>query len=172
MPRPAVRDTTGEWLKCNPENVNANIPVVKPSKETVFDGDISPNANNKPNNQGNTLPNNNTNSTPPNANSGGIVIPPGAIIVPEDSFVTPMEPVNRPSSNPTTVVEPPTRPVSPPNTQRPTQPVVAEGQYHVVAQGETLWAISRKYGLTVDALKLMNNKVDNIIKPGDRLRVK
>ena len=45
-------------------------------------------------------------------------------------------------------------------------------QYHTVDVKETLWAISRKYGVTVDALKQMNGLADNIIKPGQQLRVK
>ncbi|KAB2917011.1 MAG: LysM peptidoglycan-binding domain-containing protein [Bacteroidetes bacterium] len=44
--------------------------------------------------------------------------------------------------------------------------------YHTVAQGETLYAIARKYGVKVDDIKKLNNLGDGAIKPGDKLRVK
>lgn len=44
--------------------------------------------------------------------------------------------------------------------------------YHTVAQGETLYAIARKYGVKVDDIKKLNNLGDTAIKPGDKLRVK
>ena len=43
---------------------------------------------------------------------------------------------------------------------------------HVVQQGETLYAISRLYDLTVTQLKVLNNLTDNVIKPGQELKVK
>ena len=47
------------------------------------------------------------------------------------------------------------------------------GRYHVVQKGETLYSISKKHGLTVEALKELNklNK-DFMIQPGQRLRLK
>lgn len=44
--------------------------------------------------------------------------------------------------------------------------------YHTVVQGDTLWNISRRYGITVEELKKLNNKSDNNIKIGMRLRVR
>ncbi|MGV3596756.1 MAG: LysM peptidoglycan-binding domain-containing protein [Bacteroidota bacterium] len=44
--------------------------------------------------------------------------------------------------------------------------------YHTVAQGETLYAIARKYGVKVDDIKKLNNLGEGAIKPGDKLRVK
>lgn len=44
--------------------------------------------------------------------------------------------------------------------------------YHTVEKGDTLYNISRRYGLTVDALKQLNNMVGNDIKIGQQLRVK
>ncbi|MDP6921549.1 MAG: glucosaminidase domain-containing protein [Lutibacter sp.] len=46
------------------------------------------------------------------------------------------------------------------------------GRTHVVAKGETLYAISRKYGLTVAALKRMNDLDSDILSIGQRLRIK
>jgi LysM repeat protein len=42
---------------------------------------------------------------------------------------------------------------------------------HIVQKGETLWRISKKYGLTVRQLKQINGLRDNIIKPGQRLYI-
>lgn len=44
--------------------------------------------------------------------------------------------------------------------------------YHTVADGDTLWNISRRYGTTVDELKKLNKLNDNNIKKGMRLRVR
>jgi LysM repeat protein len=45
-------------------------------------------------------------------------------------------------------------------------------QYHSVSAGETLYAISRKYGLTVDTLKNLNGLTGNKISIGQRIRVR
>jgi LysM repeat protein len=48
----------------------------------------------------------------------------------------------------------------------------APAKVHVVKAGETLYQISRKYGLTVDQLKKYNNMGNNVtIKPGQELKV-
>jgi hypothetical protein len=44
--------------------------------------------------------------------------------------------------------------------------------YHLVRNGETLFGISRKYGIDVDTLKRLNDKTDNVIVEGQKLRVK
>ncbi|MDR3290112.1 MAG: M23 family metallopeptidase [Rickettsiales bacterium] len=47
-----------------------------------------------------------------------------------------------------------------------------EKGYHIVIEGESLWIISRKYGMTVNKLIDMNKmKRPYIIKAGDRLKV-
>ena len=50
------------------------------------------------------------------------------------------------------------------------QPVSMAG-YHVVKSGDTLWAIGRDYGVTVDELKKLNNLKSNLIFPGQSLKV-
>jgi len=47
------------------------------------------------------------------------------------------------------------------------------GQYHVVQKGETLYSISKKYGLTVEELRRLNkfNK-ESLLQPGQRLSLK
>ncbi|MDO6737678.1 LysM domain-containing protein [Wenyingzhuangia sp. 2_MG-2023] len=44
--------------------------------------------------------------------------------------------------------------------------------HHIVQQKETLYSISKKYGLTVDALKKMNDLRSNDISIGQELRIK
>lgn len=46
-------------------------------------------------------------------------------------------------------------------------------QYHTVAAGETFWAISKRYGTTVEKLIALNPEVSpSLIHPGDKIRVK
>ena len=47
-----------------------------------------------------------------------------------------------------------------------------EGRYHTVKKGETLSAVARKYGLSVQQLKKMNSLKRDQINVGQRLRVK
>lgn len=81
--------------------------------------------------------------------------------------------------NPTTTTSPSTTPqpvpptVVPPQVNNPAGPSTGTGQeYHSVSAGETLYAISRRYGLTVDALKQLNGLTGNNISIGQRLRVR
>ena len=46
-----------------------------------------------------------------------------------------------------------------------------EPAYHTVVAGETLYRLSRTYGVTIDQLKQWNNLTDNIISIGQRLIV-
>ncbi len=43
--------------------------------------------------------------------------------------------------------------------------------YHVVQTGDTLWAISRKYGLSVDKIKKVNNIKGNALKTGMKILI-
>lgn len=43
--------------------------------------------------------------------------------------------------------------------------------YHYVKQGDTLWTISRKYNMTVDQIKKLNNLKDGNIKPGQKIKI-
>jgi flagellum-specific peptidoglycan hydrolase FlgJ/LysM repeat protein len=90
------------------------------------------------------------------------------------STTTTTYPSTRPATRPATTTAPPSRPATTvkPQPTKPTQPSAAVGEFYVVQQGETLWAISRKLSTTVDKLKALNNLTDNIIKPGQQLRVK
>lgn len=45
-------------------------------------------------------------------------------------------------------------------------------QYHTIVSGDTLWALSRKYGVTVQELMEWNGLTSSDIKKGQKLRVK
>ena len=87
---------------------------------------------------------------------------------------------NVPPSNPNpTTTYPPTTTqpippaVVPPRVANPPGPSNGtREEYHSVSAGETLYAISRRYGLTVDALKQLNGLTGNNISIGQRLRVR
>lgn len=176
---PELRDTFGEWRKCYPEDILLEKPVSRP------DAGVRPPTTN-----------------PTNSGEMGIEITPGGTgtqpggsyptnqpTLPPATYPTnpnpypstevstnptqPSYPTNQPTTKPTQPsTQPNTRPTTQPNNQ-PSVPKPTPGaQYYTVMQGETLWAISRKFNLTVDQLKQMNGLADNIIKPGQQLRVK
>ena len=45
------------------------------------------------------------------------------------------------------------------------------GGSHTVSKGETLYGLSKQYGVTVDDLKAWNNLVDNTIHVGQEIVV-
>ncbi len=47
----------------------------------------------------------------------------------------------------------------------------AQAEEIVVHKGDTLWGISKEYGVTVDSLKKWNNLTSNVIHPNDLLEV-
>lgn len=50
--------------------------------------------------------------------------------------------------------------------------VVGTGEvWHIVAPGDTLWSISRRYGVTVDQIRRLNSLQSDLIGVGWRLRV-
>ncbi|GJM32538.1 MAG: hypothetical protein DHS20C18_15390 [Saprospiraceae bacterium] len=84
--------------------------------------------------------------------------------IPQESDVTPVYPT---PNQPNLVVKD--------GSARPTnydeQPPVAKASFHSVKKGETLYAISRKYDVTVSQIKEWNNKGNNTIRVGESLRV-
>lgn len=56
--------------------------------------------------------------------------------------------------------------------QRNTSPSVKAGDSHQVAAGETLYAIARKYSITVDELVKLNGLDSHVLKPGQELIVR
>lgn len=129
----------------------------------------------------------------PPTNTTVPVLPNGELDM-EDPSPTP-PPAPRPSPQPTAPVQPETgttRPagsgsgiIVPPNstpattgtpTPAPTKPTNPDAAstaiYHTVAAGETLFAISRRYNTTVDALRTLNGLTSDNLAIGMKLRVK
>ena len=49
---------------------------------------------------------------------------------------------------------------------------VNPGEYYTVRNGDTLWDIANKYGISIGNLKKWNNKSTNNIRPGEKLRIR
>lgn len=47
-----------------------------------------------------------------------------------------------------------------------------ESNYYVVKKGDSLWSIAKKYNMTVDELKSINNLKSNLLSIGQRLKIK
>jgi LysM repeat protein len=89
---------------------------------------------------------------------------------------TPAPTDTRPSY-PTTETRPsyPTTPAPGTSTSTPSAPkppTATPAGYHTVAKGDTLYSLSRTYGLTVDKLRELNGLANNDIKIGQMLRIK
>jgi len=52
------------------------------------------------------------------------------------------------------------------------EPKEEDSKVYTVKAGDTLWGISQKYGMTVDELKTLNGLKSDLIRPGDKLKVK
>lgn len=119
----------------------------------------------------------------PNAPVNGLPTGEDGRILIDDPVTTPSNPTPT-APRPTTPTYPTTNPpapvppvVLPPVITNPpggptTIPTNAAGEFHTVAAGETLYAISRRYGLTVDGIKQLNGLTGNTISIGQRLRVR
>ena len=184
---PALRDTFGEWKKCRQPDVIIEKPVTNPSNVNrptnppstnsgEFGFEITPSGNNQPSSSypstQPTYPPSSYPSSPSNYPTTETSTSPS---YPTTQPTYPTTQPTYPSTQPSTSY-PSTQPAKPsttpkPTTPKPTQPAI-NSQYYTVMQGETLWAISRKFSLTVDQLKQMNGLADNVIKPGQQLRIK
>jgi flagellum-specific peptidoglycan hydrolase FlgJ/LysM repeat protein len=192
---PALRDTFNEWKKCEPEATvvptqptTGQPPVTntnpRPNNSGEFGFDITPNGTtntSRPTSSYPTTSNPNPNPTYPSTEtstypSNTSTYPSTTTTYPNTTTTYPSTtstyPSSRPSTNPNIPTAPPSRPTTVKPQPKPTQPSAAVGEFYTVQQGETLWGISRKLSTTVDKLKALNNLTDNIIKPGQQLRVK
>ena len=196
---PALRDTFGEWKKCMPIAVPPLQPAAgQPSAGTTtkptttrpgeFPFEITPGGQPATSYPPSSQPSYPQSSYPPASpqpsypstetypSSGTTTYPnSGTTTYPSSNY--PTTETTYPSTETTNSYPsyPSTKPSSPQPKPRPTIPPSKPAgavQYHTVTQSETLWAISRKYGITVDQLKQLNGLADNTIKPGQQLRVK
>lgn len=55
--------------------------------------------------------------------------------------------------------------------QEAVAPAAGEGRVHIVRRGDTLWQIARRYGTTVADIKEYNRLANNLIYPGQPLRL-
>ena len=186
---PALRDTFGEWKKCRQPDVIIEKPVTNPSNVNrptnppstnsgEFGFEITPGGNTQPSSSypstQPTYPPSSYPSSPSNYPTTETSTSPSyPTTQPTYPTTQPTYPSTQPSTSypSTQPAKPSTPPQSKPTTPKPTQPAL-NSQYYTVLQGETLWAISRKFSLTVDQLKQMNGLSDNVIKPGQQLRIK
>ncbi len=81
------------------------------------------------------------------------------------------------TARPDSSVKPPKPPVTkPPSTTKPDKPTPPKPQattiIYVVKKGDTLWAVSKEYGMTVDEIKALNNLTSNVLSVGQELKVK
>jgi hypothetical protein len=95
-----------------------------------------------------------------------------------DEDVTPQKPPTpKPDTTKPTTPQPDT---TKPDTTKPTTPTTTPSTpaqpsgdgYHTVVKGDTLYNVSKRYGLTVDALMRLNNLTSTNISLGQVLRVK
>ncbi|MEJ6568124.1 MAG: LysM peptidoglycan-binding domain-containing protein [Akkermansiaceae bacterium] len=94
-----------------------------------------------------------------------------------------INPFAGPGANPayTPEAEAPYQSINPPyNTPEPYNPATnvpiapapaAEGRTHTIVKGESLWGISRKYGVTIDGLRQANSLTGDTIIEGRSLTI-
>ncbi|MGB3801152.1 MAG: glucosaminidase domain-containing protein [Lewinella sp.] len=84
--------------------------------------------------------------------------------------VSPNTPIPEPDPQPT--VEPEQPVIIPPTTIPPTSPNQPAAVYHAVTSGETLYAISRRYGVSIEDIRRLNSLSGNTISVGQQLRIR
>ena len=60
---------------------------------------------------------------------------------------------------------------APPKPTPPPTPQKKQARYHTIAKGDTLWDISRRYKVTISAVKSANGLTSDLIRPGQTLRI-
>lgn len=73
------------------------------------------------------------------------------------------------SSSSSSSSSPASRPPAP--APAPSKPASGAARYHTVAPGDTLFSISRRYGVTVAQLKMTNGLTSDLIRIGQSLRL-
>ncbi|MFH1652922.1 MAG: LysM peptidoglycan-binding domain-containing protein [Pseudomonadota bacterium] len=78
--------------------------------------------------------------------------------------------VDKSSSSQDVAVQAP-KSVTPQSVAQSSSPSNAGNSFHTVIEGESLWRIANKYGLSIDEVKRLNGLKSNQIKPGMKLKV-
>lgn len=73
-----------------------------------------------------------------------------------------------PKASPPPIYTPPPAPKPKP---KPPAPAKKQARYHTIAKGDTLWGISRRYKVSIDAIKTANGLSSDLIRPGQTLRL-
>jgi LysM repeat protein len=62
-----------------------------------------------------------------------------------------------------------------PATGTPSKPLTAPlggaARFHTVQSGDTLWGLSKKYSVSIDAIRTANAMTTDVIKPGQTLKI-
>ncbi len=73
-----------------------------------------------------------------------------------------------PKSSPPKVYTPPPAPKPKP---KPPASAKKQARYHTISKGDTLWGISRRYKVSITAIKSANGLSSDLIRPGQILRL-
>lgn len=87
---------------------------------------------------------------------------------------TPYQPVNPVYDTPAAYEEPSAPAVTTPApapVPRPTSKPAATTTVHTVGKGDTLWGLSKKYNVTVDAIKRANGMTKDTVVLGSKLQI-
>ena len=52
------------------------------------------------------------------------------------------------------------------------EPPINNTEIYIVQKGDTLWSISRKFNISVNELKQLNNLTNNLLSIGQQLKIK
>lgn len=68
----------------------------------------------------------------------------------------------------------PATPAPAPTASRPTRPSTggaAASRTHTVVKGDTLWGLSKKYGVSADSIKAANNMTTDTVQLGKKMKI-
>ena len=175
---PAARPTTPP----PPQNTTTNTPtsttptpnqqpggiVRDANNDGVLDMDIIPGGVIDPNAPAPNIPRNNGNAPDTSTgNTGGNTSPTGT------KPTVPNTPTPRPGQpGADTSVDPSTTPSGANTGTGTATPTPPNGNYYIVQKSDTLYSLSRKFGMTVDQLKKLNGITTDAISIGQQLRIK
>ncbi|THH39998.1 glucosaminidase domain-containing protein [Neolewinella litorea] len=113
---------------------------------------------------------------PPTPTAPAPVDRPDPVTPDEDGFLDMGEPISpntpMPAPDPRPAVNPERPVVTPPVSVPESNPNQPQAVYHAVRAGETLYAISRRYGVSVEDIKRINALSGNTISVGQQLRIR